>query len=375
MLTTEQRDAPETWTVQRPTGFMALEGSGAFVEVGSRIVCDTLDELLGRGACENGHAAARPRMCCPRDSAAWVVRRGNGSTAFVAELAAGVCVRRSDEERRSWRCAVSATGGPRVVLLRGSSTMAPPGLSRVMLVGFIKAAGRRTAISPSLVEDANTSARWHAGCGPHGGRHSRTNPPPGCSHHPQHRRVAETSKTISMTSRLRALAVPIPDGLARRSSALIARIRATTTLPSWRRGVPPRHIKNFPAAPPTDVPTTGVRHGGTMTVMCRDDAWGRTVGHQRLAPPAPDVGHTEPAYARQPGPPLSQFLQGLRRRRANELSRPFASKSRAERRGGSSASHGTRAEQHAHERGWCAPAARRRRCGQPSGNPARKRLP
>jgi hypothetical protein len=47
------RDAPETWTVQHPTGFKALQGSGAFAEVGSRVVRDALDELVGRGAWQN----------------------------------------------------------------------------------------------------------------------------------------------------------------------------------------------------------------------------------------------------------------------------------------------------------------------------------
>jgi ectoine hydroxylase-related dioxygenase (phytanoyl-CoA dioxygenase family) len=44
-----RRDAPETWTVARPSGFRATAKAGAFAAMASPAVVATLDQLLGAG--------------------------------------------------------------------------------------------------------------------------------------------------------------------------------------------------------------------------------------------------------------------------------------------------------------------------------------
>ncbi len=81
------RDARETWTVPRPRGFKALERSGAFAHVGSRIVCEALDDLLGRDAWQRPRRWGRV-LATFRTAGGWDVPHDNWHLDFNAPASA-----------------------------------------------------------------------------------------------------------------------------------------------------------------------------------------------------------------------------------------------------------------------------------------------
>jgi hypothetical protein len=67
------RDRPDTWQIERPTGFQALTQAGAFDEIASPSVTSTLDQMLGRSAWPERKHWGAPLVTFPSDAHEWHV--------------------------------------------------------------------------------------------------------------------------------------------------------------------------------------------------------------------------------------------------------------------------------------------------------------
>lgn len=66
-----RRDAPETWTVERPFRHRGVKASGAFAPMGSPAVRAALDDLMGQGGWLEPERWGQPLVCFPGTERPW----------------------------------------------------------------------------------------------------------------------------------------------------------------------------------------------------------------------------------------------------------------------------------------------------------------
>src|ERR1700741_1376513 len=63
-----RRNDPRSWTVERPWGFQALRGSGAFADMATPALRAVLDDVIG-GPWNEPRAWGQPLVCFPQPGA------------------------------------------------------------------------------------------------------------------------------------------------------------------------------------------------------------------------------------------------------------------------------------------------------------------